>query len=507
MGSEKITEESANSKDNSGKTISFLDLLIVVRKHIVTAIVAFVVVVACVSGYTFTASPKYTAKAQIIATFNSTQENGKSTDIAQQNIGGTYISSQITSYPTLAVTETVLQPVIDELHLDESVKDLTKQLTVDNPSNTAFVDISATDGNAEQAAAIANAVAKSLQNVVENDLYVNNNGQSPIKVSIVQKADVPDEPSSPIVQKANVPDAPSSPKTVLYLAVGVVLGLIVGVFAALLKDLLSTKIEETSDVRGVVHASALGSVPKNEALGGTRPIIITDPNGPTAEEYRRIRANVKFLQVNKTAGQGQLLVISSTSPSEGKTTTAINTAAVLAENGAKVLLIDADLRHPSVAHHLGIEGTVGLAHVLSGQMTPVNVVQNYWKSNLHILPAGKRPANASLLLNSDMMKMMVEQALAQYDYVLIDTAPLTVSNDAIIFGSWTNGVVLVAARDVCRKKDLQDVADSLRTAKVPVLGFIFNFANPKKEHKDAYYYYYEDGAKHSGKRNKRGRKR
>lgn len=482
-----------NSGEDPDNGITLMDLLTIIRKHIIAAIVAFVVVVAGVSAYTFLVPPKYTAQAQVIATYNSTQENGSSTDISQQSTGGTYISNQITSYPTLATTEAVLQPVIEKLQLDESVEALAAQLTVTNPTNTAFVTISATDGDAAQSAAIANAVAKSLQNVVENDLYVNGDNQSPIKVSIVQKA--------------NVPDAPSSPKTVLYLAVGVVLGLIVGVFAALLKDLLSTKIEETSDVRGVVHASALGSVPKNEALDGTRPIIITDPNGPTAEEYRRIRANVKFLQVNKTAGQGQLLVISSASPSEGKTTTAINTAAVLAENGAKVLLIDADLRHPSVAHYLGIEGTVGLAHVLSGQMTPVNVVQNYWKSNLHILPAGKRPANASLLLNSDMMKMMVEQALAQYDYVLIDTAPLTVSNDAIIFGSWTNGVVLVAARDVCRKKDLQDVADSLRTAKVPVLGFIFNFANPKKEHKDAYYYYYEDGAKHSGKRNKRGRKR
>ncbi|MEE1294983.1 MAG: CpsD/CapB family tyrosine-protein kinase, partial [Bifidobacterium merycicum] len=208
---------------------------------------------------------------------------------------------------------------------------------------------------------------------------------------------------------------------------------------------------------------------------------------------------------DKVPDRGQLLVISSTSPSEGKTTTVINVAAVLAENGAKVLLVDADLRHPSVAHHLGIEGSVGLAHVLSGQMSPVDVVQSYWKPNLHILPAGKRPANASLLLNSDMMKMLIEQALMQYDYVLIDTAPLAVSNDGIVFGSWAKGVVLVAANGICRKKDLEESMDALRTAKVPVLGFVFNFANPKKEHKNAYYYYYEDGARRSTPR-RNGRK-
>lgn len=473
------------------KVYTFADLLATIRKHLIAALVACAVVIACVGAYVFLAPPEYTSTAQVIATFNAAQENGESTDISQQNTGGTYISSQIKSYPTLTTTEKVLSPVISKLGLNESVSELAKQLVVTNPSNTAFVNISAKSGDAQRSADIANAVAESLRTVVQQDLYGGSKGQSPIKLTVVQKA--------------TVPQSPSSPKKGLYFAIGVVLGIIVGVFAAVLKELLSTKVEETSDVRGIVKASALGSVPKNEVLSGTRPIIITEPNGPVAEEYRRIRANIKFLQADKVPDRGQLLVISSTSPSEGKTTTVINVAAVLAENGAKVLLVDADLRHPSVAHHLGIEGSVGLAHVLSGQMSPVDVVQSYWKPNLHILPAGKRPANASLLLNSDMMKMLIEQALMQYDYVLIDTAPLAVSNDGIVFGSWAKGVVLVAANGVCRKKDLEESMDALRTAKVPVLGFVFNFANPKKEHKNAYYYYYEDGARRSTPR-RNGRK-
>ena len=487
-----MTEGQPSSSDNQmRKVYTFADLLATIRKHLIAALVACAVVIACVGAYAFLAPPEYTSTAQVIATFNAAQENGESTDISQQNTGGTYISSQIKSYPTLTTTEKVLSPVISKLGLNESVSELAKQLVVTNPSNTTFVNISAKSGDAQRSADIANAVAESLRTVVQQDLYGGSKGQSPIKLTVVQKA--------------TVPQSPSSPKKGLYFAIGVVLGIIVGVFAAVLKELLSTKVEETSDVRGIVKASALGSVPKNEVLSGTRPIIITEPNGPVAEEYRRIRANIKFLQADKVPDRGQLLVISSTSPSEGKTTTVINVAAVLAENGAKVLLVDADLRHPSVAHHLGIEGSVGLAHVLSGQMSPVDVVQSYWKPNLHILPAGKRPANASLLLNSDMMKMLIEQALMQYDYVLIDTAPLAVSNDGIVFGSWAKGVVLVAANGICRKKDLEESMDALRTAKVPVLGFVFNFANPKKEHKNAYYYYYEDGARRSTPR-RNGRK-
>lgn len=480
---------SQESPEQIKRGISFLDLLAIIRKHVVTVVVAFALVCAGIGTYVFCAEPSYSATAQIIATYNAYQD-GNSEDIAQQSTGGTYVSNQIKSYPTLATTEAVLKPVIADLKLDTTVNELADQLVVTNPTNTAFVNITAKAGDAQRSADVANAVAESLRSVVENELYSNGN-KSSIKLTVVQKA--------------TVPQSPSSPKKGLYLAIGVVLGIIVGVFAAGLKEMLSTKVEETSDVRGIVKASALGSVPKNEVLSGTRPIIITEPNGPVAEEYRRIRANIKFLQADKVPDRGQLLVISSTSPSEGKTTTVINVAAVLAENGAKVLLVDADLRHPSVAHHLGIEGSVGLAHVLSGQMSPVDVVQSYWKPNLHILPAGKRPANASLLLNSDMMKMLIEQALMQYDYVLIDTAPLAVSNDGIVFGSWAKGVVLVAANGICRKKDLEESMDALRTAKVPVLGFVFNFANPKKEHKNAYYYYYEDGARRSTPR-RNGRK-
>lgn len=492
-----MAEENENQESGQGISdgsrpsgITFADIVVIIRKHIATAAICFAVIVGVAGAYAFLAAPQYSATAQVIATYNAAQDGGNSDDITQQNTGGTYVSNQIKSYPTLATTETVLKPVISQLGLDVSVKDLSNQLTVSNPSNTAFVNITATAGDAKQSATIANAVADSLRTIVEHDLYAKG-AAAPIKLTVIQRAATPQEPSAPNKK--------------LCIAAGVVLGLFVGIIAALLKDLLRTKVEETSDVRGIVHASALGSIPKTEVLEGTRPVIITEPNGPVAEEYRRIRANIKFLQADKVPDRGQLLVISSTSPSEGKTTTVINVAAVLAENGAKVLLVDADLRHPSVAHHLGIEGSVGLAHVLSGQMSPVDVVQSYWKPNLHILPAGKRPANASLLLNSDMMKMLIEQALMQYDYVLIDTAPLAVSNDGIVFGSWAKGVVLVAANGICRKKDLEESMDALRTAKVPVLGFVFNFANPKKEHKNAYYYYYEDGARRSTPR-RNGRK-
>lgn len=243
------------------------------------------------------------------------------------------------------------------------------------------------------------------------------------------------------------------------------------------------------------------------SLDDKRPVLVSQPNGAIAEEFRRIHTNIDFLQTDRTEGVGQLLVITSAQPSEGKTTMAINTAVALAEDGAKVLLIDADLRHPSVAHHLGIEGAAVWRTCCPDRWARRTWCQSYWKPNLHILPGGKRPANAGVLLGSETMKLMVEQALTQYDYVIIDTAPLTVSNDGAVFGRWAKGLLLVVSRNVCEKKSLQEAADTLATAQVPVLGFIFNRADPKKTNTHSnYYYYYEDGAPRSSHRAK-GKKR
>lgn len=463
--------------------MTIADLLQIVRKHLASAIISFVVVFAAVAAVTFIMPPKYTATAEVFATYVG--QSGETQTTNDMSSGANYLNTQITTYPELVKTEAVLQPVIKDLGLDMTTTDLADVVTATNPTNTFMVDISAEVGDPQQAADIANSVAKNLADQISSDLYNNSSSSgSPIKLTVVQKAQTPTGQSSP-----NIP---------LYLAAGLILGLIVGIGVALLKDILNTKVDSTDDVRELTHASSLGTVPQATILDDSRPVVVAQPAGSEAEEFRRIRTNLSFLTTTATQGHGRLLVITSTDPSEGKTTVSSNVAAALAEEGKSVLLIDADLRHPPVAHKFGIEGHVGLSHVLSRQASPADVIQKYWKPNLHIMPAGKRPANASILLNSDLMKEMVEQALTQYDYVIIDTAPMSVANDATVFGRMAGGLVLVTGKGVVEKKELENTATALQAAEVPILGFIFNFADPKKIHsKNYYYYYYEDGNKRS----------
>lgn len=428
---------------------------------------------------------KYSTTTKLFATYDS---SSSSLNSAEQNSANSYIMSQIKSYPTLTTTQAVLQPVIEELHLNQTVNGLAGQITASNPTSTAFVNITVTSGNPKQAAEIANATAASLSNVVEKSLYTSGS-QSAIKLSIVQPAQQPTVPSSPN-WKFNV-------------AAGVLAGLVVGVFMTLVKDKLSKTIQNEGEINEYIDAPIIGRVVEDPLLEDSKPVVVNEPGSSLAEDFRRIRTSLAFMAPVEGTNC-RLLVITSAGPSEGKTTTSVNVAAALAENGAKVLLVDADLRHPSVANKLDIDGSAGLAHVLSGQASVKDVVQRYWRPNLHIMPAGPKPPNASTLLNSVIMTELLNNALQKYDYVIIDTAPMVVANDAVIFVRRGGALVMVCRRDKALKNDLEDIRQELDTLDQSVSGVIFNCAKENKKIGTVYgnYYYLSEQDEKKKKKNR-----
>ena len=470
----------AATSEESGVTLT--DLVQVILAHAITAFVTGAVVFLAVCAYTLLVTPRYTATAQVFVSYNP--GSSVSDDISNINTAGSYISNQIKSYPALAKTESVLQPVIDDLGLNETSADLADSIEVTNPTDTALVNIAVTNTDPKQSAQIANAVADSLSSVVSSKLYENGQ-QSPIKLSVVQQAV---EPASP-----------SYPKVSLNLLIGAVIAVMLGMLAAVLKDHTETRIQDLDDLQNILAAPVIGRVPFDNVLSSDKPVVIGKPGTAIAEEFRRIRTNLSFT-APVVGGKSRLLVISSASPEDGKTTMAVNIAAALAENDASVLLIDADLRHPSVAEKLGMEGGAGLVHVLSGQSAVKDVIQEYWKPTLHIMPAGPKPPNASVLLNSSTMRVMVQEALKSYDYVLVDTSPMSIANDAVVFGEIGRGVMLVVRRGRTIKHDLKDVTGELNGLGVPVTGVVFNSvkASERRGHQ-GYYYYYDDGDKKNDK--------
>jgi capsular exopolysaccharide synthesis family protein len=458
--------------DETTKIFTFQDFLSAIRKYwyIVAGFIVFIVIVTSIVTYLL--PTRYQATSKLFATYDTSVAD--STDIANMTTADTYISGQIKSYPDLAKTEIVLTPVIRDLDLPLTVPELAKDIDVSNSSGTMLIEITAEYTDAKESKLIADRVAESLSNVISNSL----NSNSPVKLTVIQKA--------------LAPQSPTSPKWKLNIVLGFFIGVILGIFAALVINALDSKLRTIRDLQDITNAPLLGSISDNPKLDSSTPIIVREPASRTAEEYRRIRTNLSFIAPVRGTN-ARMIVVTSSDASEAKTTMAVNLATALAENGVKVLLIDADLRHPSVAGRLGIEGNAGLVHVLSGQASVADVVQHYWKPNFHVMPAGPKPPNASLLLNSRVMDALIAQALKQYDYVIIDTGPMAVVDDAVRFGRLGNGVLLVAGRGICDKKDLREVVRQFASVDVPLIGTAMTFAEPPKKHHGNYYYYDTDG--------------
>lgn len=465
------------------------DLFQILRKHIITVIITFVIIVSCGVAYLVAAPRKYTATAQLFATAN-TEAMGAGTEVNNMYNTANYLNTQIKTYPTLVKTEAVLNPVIKELNLNISAGQLGGTVTASNPANTFIVDISAVSQDPVTASRVANSTAQSLSRNVSNTTTSSTTNKSLITLTLVQSA--------------SVPSKPSSPNTFLVGAASVVAGLIAAFLAALAKDTFNTRIDKSSTVREITKSNTIGFISRDAIFAeDKRPVIINRPDSGIAEDFRRIKTNISFLTPSDSDSH-HLHVFTSADPSEGKTTTIVNTAVALAEDGARVLLIDADLRHPSVANMLGIEGSVGLSHILAGKAVPKDVVQPYWKSNLHVLPAGKRPANPSVLINSETMSRLLSQAARQYDYVLVDTAPMVVSNDAVVLGHIAHGVVIIAAKGIADRQDLRDMVSALDAAEIPIHGFVYTFADLKKNSNKKNYYYYGSGSGSNGNSRQKG---
>nr|WP_237705796.1 Wzz/FepE/Etk N-terminal domain-containing protein [Bifidobacterium animalis] len=253
--------------------MTIADLLGILRKHIITIVVTFAVILGVDILYTAMSPVEYTTNTQLFATYNSSNDSANS---SEQYSGSSYIMSQIKSYPQVAKTQSVLQPVVEELKLSTTTTALASQITVTNPTNTAFVNIAVTDADPSAAARIANSAAASLSNVVEKSLYTAGSN-SAVKLSVVQPAQVPAKPSSP--------------KWSLNLLAGILGGLIIGILAALLKDVLSKKIQDENDVTDIVDAPIIGRVVKADILAGSSPVVVSEP------EVRLLRISVVFVPV------------------------------------------------------------------------------------------------------------------------------------------------------------------------------------------------------------------
>lgn len=463
------------------------DYLRVLRKRWVSIVVITALATLGAVAASLATTPMYQATTQL---YVSVQGGASTSDLLQ---GANFTRQQVTSYAQLVNSPSVLGPVIDEMGIDARVEALAGQVRADSPLNTSLINVTVSHENPAVAAAMADAIADEFKDVIAELETPAGGGASAVKVSVVREA--------------SAPTSPSSPNLKLNVALGLLVGLALGVGIAVLREVLDTRVRTEDDVARVTDTSVIGTIPFDEDAPKHPLIVQTSPHSHRAEAFRRVRTNLQFLDV---ADRPRSIVVTSSVPGEGKSTTSINVAITLADAGTRVVLVDADLRRPAVAKYMGIEGSVGLTTVLIGRADVADVVQPWGNGNLHVLPAGQIPPNPSELLGSQAMAQLLETLTSRYEVVLLDTAPLLPVTDAAILARLTGGALVVAGSDKLHRNQLTESMSSLETVGARVLGIVLNRQHRKAGDQYTYYDYSPtpavDGAKgRAGGRRRRSR--
>lgn len=410
-------------------------------------------------------TPMYQATAQLFVSVRS------SDGISGAYTGGLYVQQRIKSYVTVVDSPGVLQPVIDELQLDMSTGDLAGMVSVQNPMGTVLLDVVADDTDPQQAEQIANATARSLATEIVR-LESSQSGGKPVRVEVIRPA--------------TTPGSPVAPRTRLNVAVGFILGLAIGAGLALLRATFDTSIKSVEQFTEVTGATSLGTIPQDP--GAAKNPLVMLGGSTVAESYRTLRTNLQYVDIDNPP---RSVVITSCLPLEGKSTTAANLAIALAQGGAKVLLVEADLRRPRLAEYLGLTAGSGLTDVLTGKVDISDAIIAWQRGLVDFLPAGGIPPNPSELLGSRQMAELLSDLRGRYDMVILDSPPLLPVTDAAILATVADGAILVARYGKTHKEQAASAADSVRHVNARLYGAVLNFVPRKRRHRRGYDYNYK----------------
>lgn len=284
-------------------------------------------------------------------------------------------------------------------------------------------------------------------------------------------------------------DAPIRPRPLLNMGIGAAAGLFLALAIIFLRDALDTTVHSKEDIERKVGLPVLGMIAKIEdTRDASQPYVDYKPRSPIAETFRKLRTNLEFASVDAPL---KLIIVTSALPSEGKTTISLNLAAIYAQGGKRVAVIDADMRKPMLHRVAGLSNRMGLSDLFRSEM-PIKEIMRSPNGNerLFLITSGKLPPNPSELLASMRMGQILENLLNMVDLVIIDTPPMLVAADAQILAARSDGVLIVAEPYRTPIESLQASVEALRRVNARVLGVVFNRV-PPQDHYYSYYYYRE----------------
>ncbi|WBB80851.1 polysaccharide biosynthesis tyrosine autokinase [Micromonospora sp. WMMD882] len=435
--------------------------VLLVRRQWWIVLVTVVAALGAAGYLTVRAEPRY----QATVTFFVTTPSQGVTDAYQ---GSLWLQQRVKSYADLLRSERLARVIAEDRGLGLSADGVRARLDTSVQTGTVLLRATVTDTDRTRALKVAEALSVKFVDLVQK-VETPPDGRLSIKLEVVSGPRVGTDPVSPRPDRN--------------LLLGLLAGLIAGVALAIGRGMSDNRLRDVDTLRRITDSPLLGVVPF-EAAARTDPLIVGDAaNSARAEAVRKIRTNLRFVDVHEPA---RIIAVTSALQGEGKTTLSCNLGIALAEAGWRVLLVDADLRRPRVAEYLGLESAVGLTDVLLGDVPVGDAVQRWGDRSLLVLPSGSNPPNPSELLGSKAMAELLTSLRESADIVIIDTAPLLAVTDGVVVAVQADGALMVTQQGRISRTQVSAASRALQSVSVRILGCVLNMA--KVDKREAYQY-------------------
>lgn len=363
-----------------------------------------------------------------------------------------FAQDRANSYALLLSSGRLARMIKSAGHLQVDAGTIASEISGSAELNTVLVTAQIKDTSVPRLTRITQGVAQQMPKLV-NALEQSSGGSTQVALRVV---------SGPSVNPAAI-----SPRPTLNLALGLGIGLVIGLLLAALREVLDNTVRTADELTETTELPVIGTIVFDPEWAKAPVLVGTSVGGRRAEDYRQLRTNLEFIG---SVQRAQAVAITSSVESEGKSSTALNVAILAAETGAKVLLIDADMRRPQIADFVKVEPAVGLSTVLAGRIPFADAVRRW--GGFDVLPSGVVPPNPAELLGSDSMRALLDTAREKYDLIIVDTPPVLAVTDAAVVSAVVDAMVLVCRYGRTRRTEISAAVKALRGVGARVVGAV-----------------------------------
>lgn len=425
------------------------DFLRLTRRRLGTIIACLLVGILVAAGLFMLRPTTYTSQATAYVRVSIPGSSNASADSNAYFNASQLAAQKVKAFVPIFTSEPVAQKVIDQLHLSESPAELVSGLSASNATNSLTIDVAATGSSPEQSQQIADAVVtQSAAQVRQLE-----GAASPIQVVLMAPA--------------NLSQVTKSPSVIKYLGAGIVIGLLVGYGVAYARQRFDTRLRTVDDIDAHFDVPVLAVLPQSENIAR---MTAAEDEFHAAESLRKLRTNLRYANVDR---QPRVILVTSPLKGDGKSSVAVNLAKVMALAGEEVVLVDTDMRRPSVAETYHLDGPLGLPQVLVGSVRADSVLCQTKVSGLVVLPTFDTPPNPSELLGSGRMAELVAD-LARDRVVVLDAPPVLPVTDAAVLSQLSDTVVMIASAGRTRAEQLDQALAAVEQGKGNVGGVVLN---------------------------------